>query len=144
MIYPHLFFSLYFSLKKFRHWIYKGMRFSLTRTCPISTSHSHFNSSFIGVISHVTSSPELQLVCTLPTPPTPLAILTYHPSPSSKYAILFSTMCEYTRNYYIYTSCIDPGAHYFSTSIDGSKERQCAKGPHERYIVVPGHCPLCS
>ncbi|KAK6614355.1 hypothetical protein H4I96_00676 [Botrytis cinerea] len=38
------------------------MRFSLTRTCPISTSHSHFNSSFIGVISHVTSSPELQLV----------------------------------------------------------------------------------
>ncbi|ATZ45783.1 hypothetical protein BCIN_01g05040 [Botrytis cinerea B05.10] len=37
------------------------MRFSLTRTCPISTSHSHFNSSFIGVISHVTSSPELQL-----------------------------------------------------------------------------------
>ncbi|KAF7892764.1 uncharacterized protein EAF02_000302 [Botrytis sinoallii] len=33
------------------------MRFSLTRTCPISTSHSHSNSSFIEVIPHVTISP---------------------------------------------------------------------------------------
>ncbi|KAJ8070295.1 hypothetical protein OCU04_000677 [Sclerotinia nivalis] len=72
---------------------------------------------------------------------TPLSRPTH---PPSIYTILASKMCEYTRNYYIYTSCVDPGAHYFSTSIDGSKDRQCAKGPHERYIVVPGHCPLCS
>ncbi|PBP28357.1 hypothetical protein BUE80_DR000741 [Diplocarpon rosae] len=52
-------------------------------------------------------------------------------------------MCEYTKNYYIYTSCVDPGAHFFSTSMDGKKERRCSRGPHERYIVVPGHCPLC-
>jgi len=53
-------------------------------------------------------------------------------------------MCEYTKNYYVYTSCLDPGAHFFSTSVDGNRDRRCARGPHERYIVVPGHCPLCN
>ncbi|KAF7906218.1 hypothetical protein EAF00_000497 [Botryotinia globosa] len=38
------------------------MRLSLTRTCPISTSHSHFNSSFIEVIPHVTIFPWPHLV----------------------------------------------------------------------------------
>ncbi|KAE9582808.1 hypothetical protein CGMCC3_g945 [Colletotrichum fructicola] len=52
-------------------------------------------------------------------------------------------MCDFTKNYYIYTSCIDPGAHFFRTSVDGNRNRTCGKGPHERYIVVPGHCPLC-
>ncbi|KAH8815026.1 hypothetical protein F5884DRAFT_666097 [Xylogone sp. PMI_703] len=52
-------------------------------------------------------------------------------------------MCEYTKNYYIYTTCLDPGAHYFSTSFDGDKSHSCDKSPHERYIVVPGQCPLC-
>jgi hypothetical protein len=53
-------------------------------------------------------------------------------------------MCEYTKNYYIYTSCVDPGAHFFGTSVDGKREHRCPRGPHERYIVVPGHCPLCN
>ncbi|KIN04079.1 hypothetical protein OIDMADRAFT_18174 [Oidiodendron maius Zn] len=53
-------------------------------------------------------------------------------------------MCDYTKNYYIYATCIDPGAHFFGTSVDGKKEHRCSKSPHERYIVVPGHCPLCT
>lgn len=56
---------------------------------------------------------------------------------------LCSRMCHYTINYYIYASCIDPGAHFFSTSVDGEKGDRCPGSPHERYIVVPGHCPLC-
>ncbi|PQE10096.1 hypothetical protein CJF31_00004034 [Rutstroemia sp. NJR-2017a BVV2] len=53
-------------------------------------------------------------------------------------------MCEYTIHYYVYTGCIDPGAHYFSRSVDGNRDRRCPKGPHERYIVQPGKCHLCS
>ncbi|KAI0450125.1 hypothetical protein F5B21DRAFT_445872 [Xylaria acuta] len=53
------------------------------------------------------------------------------------------TMCEYTKNYYIYTTCLDPGTHFFRTSIDGSRKTACPRGPHERYIVQPGQCPLC-
>lgn len=53
------------------------------------------------------------------------------------------TMCDFTKNYYIYTSCIDPGTHFFRTSVDGSRKHSCPKGPHERYIVLPGECPLC-
>ena len=52
-------------------------------------------------------------------------------------------MCDFTKNYYIYTSCVDPGAHFFGTSVDGNLEDSCPNGPHERYIVLPGHCPLC-
>lgn len=52
-------------------------------------------------------------------------------------------MCDFTKNYYIYTSCIDPGAHFFRTEFDGSRKRACSMGPHERYIMLPGHCPLC-
>ncbi|SPN97158.1 uncharacterized protein DNG_00674 [Cephalotrichum gorgonifer] len=25
-------------------------------------------------------------------------------------------MCDFTKNFYIYTSCIDPGTHFFGTS----------------------------
>ncbi|KAI0858410.1 hypothetical protein F4860DRAFT_318620 [Xylaria cubensis] len=56
---------------------------------------------------------------------------------------ILPTMCEYTKNYYIYTTCHDPGAHFFRTSIDGSRKTACPRGPHERYIVQPGQCPLC-
>ena len=52
-------------------------------------------------------------------------------------------MCDFTKNYYIYTSCADPGLHFFRTSVDGSRKRSCPKGPHERYIMLPGQCPLC-
>ncbi|KAI9815861.1 MAG: hypothetical protein M1826_001925 [Phylliscum demangeonii] len=54
-----------------------------------------------------------------------------------------SIMCDYVRNYYVYASCADPGAHFFRTSIDGSTEAICARAPHERFIVVSGTCPLC-
>lgn len=53
-------------------------------------------------------------------------------------------MCDFTKNYYIYSSCMDPGAHFFRTSVDGNRKLACPKGPHERYIVQPGTCPLCS
>lgn len=52
-------------------------------------------------------------------------------------------MCDFTKNYYIYTSCADPGAHFFQTSVDGNRRHRCHRSPHERYIVMPGQCPLC-
>ncbi|KAI2621105.1 hypothetical protein GGR54DRAFT_639233 [Hypoxylon sp. NC1633] len=27
-------------------------------------------------------------------------------------------MCDFTKNYYIYTSCLDPGAHFFRTQAN--------------------------
>lgn len=53
-------------------------------------------------------------------------------------------MCNVTRNYYIYSSCRDPGVHYFQTEMDGDRAQACSQGPHERYIVQPGSCPLCN
>lgn len=53
-------------------------------------------------------------------------------------------MCNFTQNYYIYETCIDPGMHFCSTSTDGSRKSSCKNGPHERYIVVPESCPWCS
>lgn len=53
-------------------------------------------------------------------------------------------MCNVTRNYYIYSSCRDPGVHYFQTEMDGDRTQACSQGPHERYIVQPGSCPLCN
>jgi len=47
------------------------------------------------------------------------------------------------KNSYIYASCQDPGAHFFKCSTDGRKDKSCAYGPHDRYIVCPGACPLC-
>ncbi|KAK8137692.1 hypothetical protein PG984_001072 [Apiospora sp. TS-2023a] len=38
-------------------------------------------------------------------------------------------MCDFIKNYYIYTSCVDPGAHYFRTSMDGSKSTRVPEGP---------------
>jgi len=53
-------------------------------------------------------------------------------------------MCKYTKNYYVYTSCLDPGAHYFAISYDGTADERCPRAPHERYIVVEGVCLLCN
>ncbi|KAM3436299.1 hypothetical protein NHJ13051_006229 [Beauveria bassiana] len=53
-------------------------------------------------------------------------------------------MCDFTKNYYIYMSCNDPGLHFCSTSTDGSRQHSCPAGPHERYIVIQESCPLCS
>lgn len=52
-------------------------------------------------------------------------------------------MCNFTKNYYIYSACSDPGAHFCKTSTDGSREQSCPAGPHERFIVIPESCPLC-
>ncbi|KAF3769331.1 hypothetical protein M406DRAFT_250051 [Cryphonectria parasitica EP155] len=52
-------------------------------------------------------------------------------------------MCNVTKNYYIYEHCNDPGLHFTRTSMDGDKSRKCPQGPHERFIVQPGRCPLC-
>ena len=53
------------------------------------------------------------------------------------------TMCEFYRNYYVYSSCADPGVHYFRTSTDGVGNVKCGRAPHERYIVVAGKCTQC-
>ncbi|KAH7114144.1 hypothetical protein B0J13DRAFT_460417 [Dactylonectria estremocensis] len=52
-------------------------------------------------------------------------------------------MCGFTKNYYIYMSCVDPGTHFCKTSTDGNRKQSCPEGPHERYIVIPENCPLC-
>ncbi|PSR82264.1 hypothetical protein BD289DRAFT_371499 [Coniella lustricola] len=52
-------------------------------------------------------------------------------------------MCSVTKNYYIYEHCNDPGLHFISTSMDDASTPPCPQGPHERYIVQPGKCPLC-
>ncbi|KAE8359531.1 hypothetical protein BDV27DRAFT_149512 [Aspergillus caelatus] len=52
-------------------------------------------------------------------------------------------MCNYFKNYYIYSTCREPNVHFIRTSIDGSKENRCNDGPHDRFIVVVGKCRLC-
>ncbi|KAH7109005.1 hypothetical protein EDB81DRAFT_704843 [Dactylonectria macrodidyma] len=68
-----------------------------------------------------------------------------HHSQSNKYLrqSLLATMCGFTKNYYIYMSCVDPGTHFCKTSTDGNRKQSCPEGPHERYIVIPENCPLC-
>lgn len=53
-------------------------------------------------------------------------------------------MCDYFRNYYIYSTCQHPAAHFLRTSLDGSKDTRCSEGPHDRFIVVVGKCLLCA
>ncbi|KAG6362418.1 hypothetical protein INS49_010648 [Diaporthe citri] len=48
-------------------------------------------------------------------------------------------MCDFTKNYYIYSSCLDPGAHFFRTSVDGNRKLACPKGPHESTEYLT-HC----
>lgn len=52
-------------------------------------------------------------------------------------------MCNVTKNYYIYEQCQDPSLHFVRTTMDGAGTPTCPRGPHERYIVQPGACPLC-
>lgn len=52
-------------------------------------------------------------------------------------------MCNYFKNYYVYSTCLNPIAHLIRTSMDGSKDQSCSEGPHERFIVVVGNCLLC-
>jgi hypothetical protein len=52
-------------------------------------------------------------------------------------------MCNFTKNYIIYTSCIDPDAHFVLSSVEGSRKQSSGTGPHQRYILLPGYCPHC-
>lgn len=52
-------------------------------------------------------------------------------------------MCDFYKNYYIWSSCASPAIHFFKISTDGNSSTKCPKGPHERYIVVTGSCPSC-
>ncbi|KAF3803049.1 hypothetical protein GCG54_00009745 [Colletotrichum gloeosporioides] len=115
-----------------RHAITSSNKNSLNR------NHSDTQPALAGNIfffSHQTLSSCKPLTCGGDRSETDLTI--------QRLASLSPNMCDFTKNYYIYTSCIDPGAHFFRTSVDGNRNRTCGKGPHERYIVVPGHCPLC-
>lgn len=53
-------------------------------------------------------------------------------------------MCNYFKNYYIYSTCQNPAAHFLRTSLDGNKDTRCAESPHDRFIVVVGKCLLCA
>ena len=53
-------------------------------------------------------------------------------------------MCNFFKNYYIYSSCSQPDSHFLRTSLDGSKDGRCSEGPHDRFIIVVGKCHLCS
>lgn len=55
----------------------------------------------------------------------------------------FFAMCDVTKNYYIYEQCQEPSIHFVRISMDGAGTPTCPDGPHERYIVQPGVCPLC-
>ncbi|KAL8656149.1 MAG: hypothetical protein Q9210_000434 [Variospora velana] len=52
-------------------------------------------------------------------------------------------MCNYWKNYYVYSMCNDHGLHFFKTSIDGIRDTACRTAPHERFIIVDGRCPYC-
>ncbi|KAJ5281489.1 hypothetical protein N7478_006861 [Penicillium angulare] len=54
-------------------------------------------------------------------------------------------MCNYFKNYYIYSRCSNPSAHVIKTSLDndGAKSKECSSSPHDRFIVVAGNCILC-
>ncbi|KKZ61671.1 hypothetical protein EMCG_03780 [[Emmonsia] crescens] len=52
-------------------------------------------------------------------------------------------MCNFFKNFYIYSACRDPANHFFRISTDGSSGARCDGSPHERFIVVVGQCRLC-
>lgn len=52
-------------------------------------------------------------------------------------------MCNYFKNYYIYSTCQNPAAHFLRTTLDGNKDARCSDSPHDRFIVVVGKCLLC-
>lgn len=54
-------------------------------------------------------------------------------------------MCEYYKNYYIYSTCRDPAEHFIRSDYDGTiDDSTCKESPHDRYIIVMGLCILCS
>lgn len=79
----------------------------------------------------------LNIIVNLLSTPIALTARSHRPPPITK-------MCDFVKNFYIYSSCTDPGTHFFKTSVDGSRENACPQAPHERYIVQQGTCPLCS
>ena len=46
-------------------------------------------------------------------------------------------------SYHVYPNCTDPATHFVRTSREGSPRRNGPKGPHERFIVTAGSCPIC-
>ena len=52
-------------------------------------------------------------------------------------------MCDYYKNFYIYSTCTNGALHFIRTSIDGNATTRCPTAPHERYIVVQGTCQAC-
>ncbi|EKV06766.1 hypothetical protein PDIG_67430 [Penicillium digitatum PHI26] len=54
-------------------------------------------------------------------------------------------MCNFFKNYYIYSTCSNPAAHFLRTEMEGTKDNgTCNDSPHDRFIVVVGKCILCS
>ncbi|CAG8878031.1 unnamed protein product [Penicillium nalgiovense] len=54
-------------------------------------------------------------------------------------------MCNFFKNFYIYSTCSNPAAHFLRTEMEGTKDNTtCNDGPHDRFIVVVGKCVLCS
>ncbi|KGO70459.1 hypothetical protein PITC_014690 [Penicillium italicum] len=54
-------------------------------------------------------------------------------------------MCNFFQNFYIYSTCSNPAAHFLRTEMEGTKDNStCKDSPHDRFIVVVGKCVLCS
>lgn len=54
-------------------------------------------------------------------------------------------MCNFFKNFYIYSTCSNPAAHFLRTEMEGTKDNStCNDSPHDRFIVVVGKCILCS
>ncbi|KAH9204775.1 hypothetical protein DL95DRAFT_318765, partial [Leptodontidium sp. 2 PMI_412] len=48
-------------------------------------------------------------------------------------------ICEFTKNYYIYTLYLNPSAYFMSTFVEGKKDYKCLRAFYEQYIVVTGY-----
>lgn len=83
------------------------------------------------------------LPCPIPPPPSASSSSHSHNLETGPAYDTSTAMCNVTKNYYIYEQCNDPGLHFVRTSMDGNTLQKCPQGPHERYIVQPGRCPLC-
>ena len=52
-------------------------------------------------------------------------------------------MCDFEKNYYVYSNCREPALHFVRYTIDGNAAARCKASPHERYVMVTGNCHQC-
>lgn len=90
------------------------------------------------------SSPSSHIIIPLPSPVIlPSRHRQFHKPPNPPPNGI--EMCNFFKNFYIYSTCSNPAAHFLRTEMEGTKDNTtCNDGPHDRFIVVVGKCVLCS